>query len=246
MDLLKFTQERNTTKNSHSKLIFQNKHIKVEESEYKYKITAFDEKGVSAMHDCFQISPAKYIIAQSTTKLEHFYQNSIDDSQEGIMVKDMNKEYRAGKRIGYMYKMKPTSEDIDVVIVAAEMGKGKRGGNFSSFYVAIQDKGEIKTIGKVGSGLKEEVEDELSIQKFTKLLKPLTIKYDSKSNITYFKPEIIVQVSYQDLQESQTTQSKYALRFPKIIALRTQDKRVEDITTLQEVLSFQNKSKKNE
>lgn len=244
MDLLKFTQEKNSKTLTSSKTIFENEHIKVKEFQYMYKIIAYDSVGVDAMHNCFQISPAKYIITQSIKELEDFYQDSVDNNQEGIMIKDMNKEYRAGKRIGYMYKMKPTSEDIDVVIVAAEMGKGKRGGYFSSFYVAIQDnQGELKTIGKVGSGVKEEVEDELSIQKLTELLKPLTTTYDSKSNITYFKPEIIVQVSYQDLQESQTTQSKYALRFPKIIAIRTQDKRVEDVTTLKELLSFHNISK---
>lgn len=240
MNLLKFTQ-KDETNNSISRIVFENEHIRVEEKEYAYKIIAFDSLGVDAMHNCFQISPAKHITTSSIEELELFYQKSIEDNQEGIMIKNLDKEYRAGKRVGYMYKMKPTSEDVDVVIVAAEMGRGKRGGYFSSFYVAVQDKqGELKTVGKVGSGLKEESENELSIQKFTKILRPLTTSYDSKLNITYFKPEIIVQVSYQDLQQSQTTQSKYALRFPKIVALRNQDKTVEDITSLDELLSYHN------
>ncbi|MCH8519909.1 MAG: hypothetical protein LAT82_04095 [Nanoarchaeota archaeon] len=240
MDLLKFTQTKKEDETS-SKVIFKNTHIEVIESPYSYKVTVYDEIGLEAMHNTFQISPAKYKIVKSIEELEKFYEESVKDKQEGIMIKVLNKPYKAGKKVGYMYKMKPTSEDIDVVIVAAQRGVGKRGGYFSSFYVAIQNnQGELKTIGKVGSGVTESEGDELSIQKFTTLLTPLIEKVDSKTGITYFKPEIIIQVSYQDLQESQTTQSKYALRFPKVVALRNKDKRLEDITTLDEVLAQKN------
>lgn len=236
MDLLKFTQK--TSQKISSKLLFENEHILVKEDEYNYFVTCYTSKGLEAMHDIFQISPAKYIEAQNIEELETFYEQSIQDNKEGVMIKIPNKPYRAGKKVGFMYKMKPTSEDIDAVIVAAQRGKGKRGGYFSSFYLAVQNsKGELKTIGKVGSGVKEDEKDELSMQQLTKLLEPLTQKTDSKTGITYFKAQVIVQVSYQDLQESQTTQSKYALRFPKIIALRTSDKRVEDITTLDEIVA---------
>lgn len=240
MDLLKFTQNNSNDENS-SKIIFENKHLKVIELPCSYKLTIFDELGLKAMHEIFQISPAKCTIANSKEELEEFYKQAVNDKQEGIMIKILDKPYKAGKKVGYMYKMKPTSEDIDVVIIAAQRGVGKRGGYFSSFYVAVQNNlGELKTIGKVGSGVTEKEEGELSIQHLTSLLTPLIQKEDSKTGVIYFKPEIIIQVSYQDLQESQTTQSKYALRFPKVIALRTHDKRIEDITTLDEVLQAHN------
>lgn len=237
MDLLKYTQTKKEEENS-SQVIFKNSHIEVIETPYSYKVTAYDDIGLEAMHNTFQISPAKYKISRNLEELEEFYEQSVQDKQEGIMIKILDKPYKAGKKVGFMYKMKPTSEDIDVVIVAAQRGVGKRGGYFSSFYVAVQNnQGELKTIGKVGSGVTESEESELSIQNFTKLLTPLIEKVDSKTGITYFKPQIIIQVSYQDLQESQTTQSKYALRFPKVVALRINDKRVEDITSLDEILN---------
>lgn len=236
MDLLQYTQDK---KNSTSKrtLIFENEHIKVEDTGYEYEIECFDEIGVKALHDTFLISTAKSKICSSIDEVEEFYNLSVEDKQEGIMIKVLGKEYRAGKKIGYMYKMKPTSEDIDCVIVGAERGKGKRGGFFSSFYVAVLVNGEFKTIGKVGSGLKEDENEELSMQHFTKILSEQIISEDTKTGITYFNPHLIIQVAYQDLQESQTTGSKYALRFPKIVAIRNSDKTLDDVTTLEEVLA---------
>ena len=236
MDLLSFTQKKNKEETSQKETIFENKHIKIIETQHNYEVTCFDEEGIQCMHDCFEFSPAKSQIIHSSSELEEFYNQSTQDKQEGIMIKILNKDYKAGKKIGYMYKMKPTSEDVDVVIVGAEKGKGKRGGFFSSFYVAIKDGEEFKTIGKVGSGFTEDQNDELSIQHFTELLTPHIISEDEKLGITYFNPTIIIQVSYQDIQQSQTTQSKYALRFPKIITLRTSDKTLDDVTTLQEIL----------
>lgn len=241
MNLLDYANNNDSQENQKFRQIFKSKHIIVYENEKSYQITCFDKIGLDAMHTCFQISPAKYMIAHTTDEIREFYAKSVEDNQEGIMIKEIDKEYRAGKKIGFMYKMKPTSEDIDVVIVAAQKGKGKRGGFFSSFFVAVQDnKGELKTIGKVGSGVREEEESELSMQYLSQLLLPLKIREDEKEEITYFKPEIIIQVSYQDLQESQTTQSNYALRFPKIVALRTTDKSLTEITTLEEVLQQHN------
>lgn len=238
MDLNSFIQkkENNSDKKFEEKIIFENSHIRVLEKEFNFEVECFDKKGLLAMHECFQLSLAKGKKIYSVEELEEFYQESVQDKQEGIMIKVLDKEYKAGKKIGYMYKMKPTSEDVDVVIIGAEKGKGKRGGFFSSFHVAILDGGEFKTIGKVGSGFTENEEDELSIQQMTQLLTPLITQEDEKKGITYFKPEIIIQVSFQDLQESQTTQSKYALRFPKIVALRNSDKTLDDVTTLDEVL----------
>lgn len=239
MDLLQYTQNKKDSK-TEKKIIFENKHIKVEDTGYEYEIECFDDIGVKALHDNFLISTAKSKVCNSIEDIEEFYDLAINDKQEGIMLKVLGKEYRAGKKIGYMYKMKPTSEDIDCVIIGAERGKGKRGGFFSSFYVAVLDKGEFKTIGKVGSGLKEDESEELSMQNFTSILSQHIISEDTKKGITYFNPHLIIQVSYQELQESQTTQSKYALRFPKVVAIRNSDKTLDDITTLDEVLAQKN------
>ena len=235
MDLLNFTQKQSNIVQQKT-IIFENKHIKIVEEQTRYVITCFDEIGVKALHDNFLFSPAKSRICTSVQEVEEFYSQATADNQEGIMIKVLDKEYRAGKKVGYIYKIKPTSEDVDCVIVGAERGKGKRGGFFSSFYISIRVGDEFKTIGKVGSGITENVEDELSMQNLTKILTPHIIKEDEKEGVVYFKPSIIIQISYQELQESQTTQSKYALRFPKVVAIRNNDKTLEDITTLDEVL----------
>jgi len=163
-----------------------------------------------------------------------FYDNCLKDGLEGVMIKGLDTIYKPGKRVDGWMKLKPTMQELDLVIVGAEFGHGKRSEWFSSFTLACRDEesGEFKEIGKIGTGFKEKSEDGLSFEQLTKLLEPLIIAEDSTS--VRVRPEIVVEVLYEEIQKSTTYSSGFALRFPRVSRLR-EDRGAEDCSTLEYV-----------
>ena len=199
------------------------------------------------------IRPAVQIITDNAEEAMEFYQEALKIGEEGIMIKSLDAPYKQGRRTGYMCKLKPVVNDLDLVIVGAEYGSGKRAGWLTSYIVACLDEGEYKEIGKVSSGLKElegegkntENSSSLSLKlsekvsgagttydEMTKMLKPLIL--GSEGNMVRVKPKIVVSVTYQDIQASPSYTSGYALRFPRISSYRP-DRNAEEITRLWEV-----------
>jgi len=179
------------------------------------------------------IRPSVQIVTGDDREAEEFYENALKIGEEGIMVKSLNAPYSQGRRVGYMVKMKPIVNDIDLVIVGAEHGTGKRGGWLTSYIVACRDdKGQFYEIGKVSSGLKEKPEEGFSYEEMTKLLNGL--KVGEEDGIVRVKPEVVVSVTYQNMQESPSYSSGFALRFPRISHYRP-DRRVNDIVLLDEI-----------
>lgn len=156
------------------------------------------------------------------------------------MFKNLNAKYLPGARVGAMAKIKETKEDIDVVILGAERGKGKRAGFYSSFLVGVRNENTNENsfleVGKVSSGIKEKDEENgVSMKKLLSLLEPLKIL--EKDSIVYFEPKIIIQVKYQEIQKSTSYSSGYALRFPRIVTLRD-DKTIDEINTISDIKEF--------
>ena len=162
-----------------------------------------------------------------------FYQKSLLLGHEGIMVKSLDKGYKPGARIGYAVKLKPVLEPLDLVITRAEWGHGKRTGWFTSFSIGCRDEnGNYLDLGKVGTGIKElENETESpTFKRFTELLRPLIIK--EHNSFAEIKPEIIVEVDYEEIQKSTNYNSGFALRFPRIKRIRDDLKepsRIDDV-----------------
>ncbi|MGK0209370.1 MAG: DNA ligase-1 [Patescibacteria group bacterium] len=180
----------------------------------------------------WKIMLAQQIVTDNIDEAEVFFQAALDEGQEGLMVKGLDKKYKPGARIGYGVKWKPEDKDFDVVITGAEWGTGKRSGWLTSFEVACNDDGILKNIGKVSTGLKEKEEEGLSFKEMTKILKELQLE-EHGTKITV-SPKIVITVQYQDIQKSQNYNSGYALRFPRITKLRP-DRGVSDIATIDEV-----------
>ena len=125
-------------------------------------------------------------------------------------------------------------ETLDLVIVGAEWGKGKRKGWMSSFKIACRDKnGEFLGIGKVGTGIKElEGEGDVTFAKLTKLLKPYILS--EKGTSVSVTPKFVIEINYEEIQKSPTYSSGYALRFPRVLQIR-EDKPVEETSSLEYV-----------
>ncbi len=179
-----------------------------------------------------KIRPAEQIIAQNEKEALAFYEKALKIGEEGIMIKKLDAPYKAGRRVGYMAKLKPNVKDLDLVIVGAEYGTGKRAGWLTSYIVACRKENEFLEIGKVSSGLKEKEEEGVTYNEMTKLLKPLIT--DESGNGIKVKPKVVVSVTYQNIQKSPSYGSGYALRFPRITAYRS-DRNTGDIAGLDEI-----------
>ncbi len=193
----------------------------------------------------YKIITAKQIITGDEKKATEFYKKALKANQEGIMMKNLKAVYQPGKRVGHMLKVKPEERDLDLVIIGAEYGKGKRVGWLSSFILACSDKSKFLEIGKLGTGIKEKSKEEVggtSFKELTKMIKPLII--EEKGREVKIKPKIVVSVTYQEIQKSPTYSSGFALRFPRFTALRL-DRSANEISTLDEVKKDFERQKRN-
>jgi len=188
------------------------------------------EKIVKKKHRAINI--AEMIIAHDVKEAEKFYEKSLSAGEEGVMIKNIDGPYQQGRKVGYMAKLKPNVKDLDLVIVGAEYGNGKRAGWLTSYIVACRSGNEFLEVGKVSSGLKEKGEEGTSYEEMTNLLKKLAIK--ETANVVIVKPKIVVAVTYQNIQKSPSYSSGYALRFPRITSYRP-DRGTGDIASLKDI-----------
>lgn len=173
----------------------------------------------------------KKILTDKEKEINNFFKESIQAGNEGLMLKNLDSPYKPGARVGYMVKLKETMENLDLVIIGAEWGEGKRASWLSSYILACRDEnGALLEIGRVSTGLKEKKEEGLSFGEMTSLLKPLIIS--EKARGVRVKPAIIIEVAYEEIQKSPTYASGFALRFPRVVRLRTEERSVEDISNL--------------
>jgi len=188
-----------------------------------------------------KIKIAKSIVTSIKKEVEGFYKEAIDTGNEGLMIKKLDAPYKPGARVGFMVKLKGTQENLDLVVVKSEWGQGKRSKWLSSYTIACRSHGNFLEVGKASTGLKEKREEGLSFAEMTDLLKPLIIKEEGKEVVV--RPKIVIEVGYEEIQKSPTYSSGYALRFPRVVALR-QDRGPDNISTINLVESLYNKQKK--
>lgn len=180
-----------------------------------------------------KISIAQQKIITDEKDAEEFYKQALAAGCEGIMIKNLEGIYQPGSRVGYGVKLKPVMETLDVVITGAEWGEGKRSAWLSSFVVAVRnDRGELLEIGKVGTGIKEKDEEGVSFRQFTEMLKTHILRNEGKN--VFVKPTVVIEVAYEEIQQSPTYTSGYALRFPRFVRIRD-DKSIQTISTTTDV-----------
>jgi len=144
---------------------------------------------------------------------------------EGLMAKALDSSYQPGSRGKKWFKIKP-AETLDLVIVAADWGYGRRTGWLSNYHLAVraEETNEFLVIGKTFKGLTDA-----EFQGMTENLQKLKI---SENNYTIqVRPAIVVEVAYNEIQRSPHYKSKFALRFARIKRLR-EDKAPDQSDTL--------------
>ena len=186
---------------------------------------------------------SKIKIVSEKKDVEKFFREAVNAGNEGLMFKSLKAPYKPGARVGYMIKFKHIMETLDLVIVGAEWGEGKRSKWLSSYEIAcIDDNGNFVEVGRASTGLKEKEEQGLSFMEMTRLLKPLIISEKGKE--VKVKPKIVIEVGYEEIQKSPSYSSGFALRFPRIISLRSMDKGPEQASGLDYVKKLYEGQKK--
>ncbi|MBI5347509.1 MAG: ATP-dependent DNA ligase [Candidatus Aenigmarchaeota archaeon] len=168
---------------------------------------------------------AEHIETKDHDRAEKFYKEALAVGQEGLIVKNLDAHYQPGKRVGFWLKVKQTMEPLDLVIVGAEWGEGKRAGTLGSLLLACRHRGRFLTTGMMGSGLTDE-----QLKEVTKRLKKIIT--EEKGKEVRVRPEVVIEIGYEEIQKSPKYETGYALRFPRLIRFREEEKKPEDADTL--------------
>ena len=169
---------------------------------------------------------APRIVEQDKKEISRFFDLAIKEGHEGLMAKSLSSNYSPGARGKKWFKLK-RDDKLDIVIVAAEWGSGRRVGWLSNYHLAVRDQetGEYQMIGKTFKGLTDAEFDMI-----TKRLQELKTHEDKWT--VYVKPSIVAEVTYNEVQKSPRYKSGFALRFARITSFR-EDKSPEDADTIQ-------------
>ncbi len=153
---------------------------------------------------------------------------------EGLMLKDLASIYAPGRRGLAWIKFKKELATLDVVVVGAEMGHGKRSHVLSDYTFAVRDDetDALLTIGKAYSGLTD-----VEIEELTEHFKSTTLV--DRGRYREVRPEIVLEIAFNSIQPSARHASGFALRFPRIKAIR-RDKTPADIDKLSYARSLVN------
>jgi len=171
----------------------------------------------------------KQIITDDPVEAERFLEEAVDEGHEGLMAKRLNSPYTPGVRGKHWLKIKKTLEPLDLVIIAAEYGTGRRHRWLSDYHLAARDEetGEFLMLGKTFKGLTDREMEEM-----TRRLRQIAV--EERGHIVIVKPRIVVEVAYNEIQESPRYRSGMALRFARITRIRD-DKSPEEADTIQKV-----------
>ncbi len=162
----------------------------------------------------------------SVEELDDLFRAARTRGNEGLIVKSAVSLYTPGRRGLAWLKLKKELATLDVVVVAAEQGHGKRAHVLSDYTFAVRDDqtGELLTIGKAYSGLTDAEIEELTAH-FT------ASTISQRGRYREVRPEIVLEIAFDSIQPSNRHQSGLAMRFPRIKAIR-RDKHLEDIDTV--------------
>ncbi|MEW6443637.1 MAG: ATP-dependent DNA ligase [bacterium] len=168
------------------------------------------------------------IVTANREEAKAFLEEATGRGHEGLMAKDPQAPYQAGRRGAGWLKVKPATT-LDLVVLAAEWGHGRRRGWLSNLHLGARDPGSgaFVMLGKTFKGMTDEM-----LKWQTRHLLELEVGRDAWT--VYVRPELVVEVTFNEIQESPRYPAGLALRFARVKGYRT-DKRAEEADTIQEV-----------
>ncbi len=175
---------------------------------------------------------AGQVLSGSVEAVEEIYRQALAAGHEGLILKNPASVYAPGKRGKNWLKIKPVMETLDLVVIGAKWGEGRRASFLGSYRLGCRDTatGNLLDMGFVATGISDE-----SLAELTEMFRELIIL--EKGMDVEIKPAVIFEVAYEEIQRSPNYSSGYALRFPRMVAVRY-DKSLEEADTLERVISL--------
>jgi DNA ligase-1 len=170
---------------------------------------------------------APFILLEKRVSLEPLFQQAALRRNEGLMLKDASSIYLPGKRGMSWLKWKKALATLDVVVTGVEFGHGRRRDVLSDYTFAVQHDGQLLNIGKAYSGLTD-----IEIAEMTEFFKQHTVR--DYGRFRTVEPIVVIEVAFNGIQKSARHTSGYALRFPRIVRIRT-DKTPAEIDTIETI-----------
>lgn len=167
-------------------------------------------------------------ILSDPREVEELLRRNVEEGNEGLVAKDPKSPYIPGRRGKHWLKLKE-SETVDAVIVAAEWGHGRRSGWLSNYHLAVYDDstGRFVTVGKTFKGLTDA-----EFEAMTRRL--LSIAVERHPWGVVVRPEVVVEVAFNEVQRSPRYDGGLALRFARIVRIRD-DKAPTEVSTLEDL-----------
>jgi DNA ligase-1 len=196
-------------------------------------------------------------------EIDRFMMSAIENGCEGLMIKNPQSQYRAGAREWAWVKLKKEYSNklldtLDLAIVGASYGKGRRVGNYGTFLLAAYEPEEdtFFTICKVGTGFTDENLEEISKSLKYHIIRnkhprvnvgdiKMEVWFEPKIVIEIFSPEITLSPIYTTSLNKIKRGYGLALRFPKFTGKIREDKNAEDSTTIKEIQNIYKKQLKS-
>jgi DNA ligase 1 len=171
------------------------------------------------------LSLADRIVPAALEEAERFYAAAVGAGYEGVMAKALASRYTPGARGRGWLKIKH-AHTLDLVIVAADWGYGRRHGWLSNYHLAARDpeRDGFVEVGKTFKGLTDDLFEQMTARL-------LALKTDETRATVFVRPEVVVEVAYSDIQRSPQYESGMALRFARIVRIRD-DKPAAEADTL--------------
>jgi len=171
------------------------------------------------------------LVTASVEAAERFLAEALAHGHEGLMAKSLEAPYEAGRRGRRWLKVKPV-HTLDLVVLAAEWGHGRRRGWLSNLHLGARDdlRGGYVMLGKTFKGMTDEL---LAWQ--TGRLQELEVRRDGHT--VYVRPELVVEVAFNDLQASPQYPGGLALRFARVKGYRPDKSagEADTLSTLQQI-----------
>jgi DNA ligase-1 len=179
------------------------------------------------------ITPEKHLARRRITselpEAQAFFGEALAAGHEGLMAKALDSTYMPGNRGKLWFKIKP-AETVDCVITAADRGSGRRQGWLSNYHLAVARGGEFLPVGKTFKGFTDQQFEAMTAKLWE-------LKSADDGYTVSVRPEVVVEVAYNEIQRSPQYSSGFALRFARIKRIR-EDKSADQITTLTELQSL--------
>ncbi|GAA1620771.1 ATP-dependent DNA ligase [Nonomuraea maheshkhaliensis] len=171
------------------------------------------------------------LVTGDVAEAEKFFTDVVRAGHEGLVVKSLTSPYAAGRRGAGWIKVKPR-HTLDLVVLAAEWGHGRREGKLSNLHLGARDpEGGFVMLGKTFKGLTDELLA-WQTERFLELAEGPTDEWT-----VALRPELVVEIAFDGVQRSPRYPGGMALRFARVLRYRP-DKRVEDADTVDTVRSL--------